>query len=56
MTVADMKRLEHAARLSMGGLLDADMPAKPFWHARSISLAGLALFAAVLAATMVHLI
>lgn len=41
MTVAEMKRLEHAARLSLGGLPDTDMPsaATPKYIGRIIALA-----------------
>ncbi|MHA6645085.1 hypothetical protein [Mesorhizobium sp. A623] len=48
MTVTDMNRLEHAARLSMGGFADADAPAKPLPHTGNLRVAALAVVAIAL--------
>ena len=42
LTVTDMNRLEHAARLSMGGFADADAPAKPMPHTGNLRFTALA--------------
>jgi hypothetical protein len=46
LTATDMERLEHAARLSMGGIPDADTPATPPHPIHYVRFIGLALVAA----------
>ncbi|WP_189602220.1 hypothetical protein [Mesorhizobium sp. M8A.F.Ca.ET.161.01.1.1] len=47
MTVADMNRLEQAARVSMSGFQDADPPASPRSSHLSLRLGAVALLAAL---------
>ena len=46
MTATDMERLEQAARLSMGGIADADLPATPTRHVQYTRIIGLTVIAA----------
>lgn len=48
LTVTDMNRLEYAARLSMGGLADADVPAKPLPRTVTLRFAALAVVGSAL--------
>jgi len=56
LTVADMEKLEHAARLSMGGLADADMPAATSQRVHYVRFIGLALVAVAALAIALNLL
>lgn len=56
MTVTDMERLEQAARLSMGGIADAELPATLPRHIQYTRIIGLTVAAAAALAMMLGLL